>query len=116
MGNKQRHLKLVSSRDDNVQPETRVALIASITEIEVIVPWYLLPFSAFIPNPYHLTLQEFSEELVNSQEIPTWTKQCNSFEELRTYLKDEQRRVAHKGKLSVVDYTHKLDIIVLEFN
>lgn len=113
---RQSHLRLVSSQDVGVQREVSVAVIASITEMEVVVPWYLRAFSAFIPNPYLLTMQDFSEEYTNPLKIPTWTTQCNSFEDLRTCLKSERQRAFAKGRLVVVDYTHKLGIIELEFN
>ncbi len=109
------HLKLVSSRGAG-SPDMPIAIIASITEIEVTVPWYLRIFSPFIPNPFLVTLQEFSEEYTDPLKIPTWTKQCNSISELRACLKWERQRAYSAGRLAVVDYSHKLRSLELEFN
>jgi hypothetical protein len=116
MAKKSSHLRLVSARDTSLPSEVRVAVIASITEIEVVVPWYLRAFSVFISNPYMLTLQEFSEVHTDPLKIPTRTKQCNSFEELRQQLLFECQTSYNRGRLVVVDYTHKLEILALEFN
>jgi hypothetical protein len=108
------HLKLVS--DEELAPKNEIVVIASITQIEVVVPWYLRALAPFIPSPYWVTLQEFKEEYTNPLDIPTRTKQCNSFEELRICLMTERQRVYHRGKLAVVDYTHQLEGILFEFN
>ncbi|HEV8666446.1 MAG TPA: hypothetical protein VN665_01180 [Candidatus Paceibacterota bacterium] len=116
MVKKSGHLRLVSSESSQTKADLSVVAIASITEMQIVVPWYLRAFAAFISNPYSLTIQEFSEQYTNPLDIPTSTRQCNSFEELRDCLIVERRRLMHKGRLAVIDYTHKLGILTTEFN
>ncbi len=118
MGKTPGYLRVIDggSSHENRPPETKVAVILSISEIKVAVPWYLLPIARFIKNPYHIVLQEYSDEYKNPLDVETWTCQCNSIDELRGYILMIKNGARGRGRVAVVSYSNTLDHLVLEMN